>query len=193
MRRNDRVGVFQLKLESQKLLASLSKEELIAMVLDFAKRWLAHDGLWFQTIEEKHGLDEAVAVDAAAWGKFAAVEARRIMDLHGISPNGGLAALKKALRLRQYSFLTEQEIIDEAPERFIFRMNTCRVQITRKRKGLADFPCKPVGIAEFTSFAQAIDPRINVRCLTCPPDEHPENYFCVWEFRLQEGSTSKTE
>jgi len=173
-----------LKLDSQKLLASLSKEELTAMVLDFAKRWVAHDGLWFQAIEEKYGLAEAVTLDAVAWGKFAAVEARRIMDLHGISPGGGLAALKKALALRQYSFLTEQEIVDEAPDRFTFRMNTCRVQMTRKRKGLPDFPCKPVGIAEFTSFAQAVDPRITVRCLACPPDGHPEDYFCAWEFRL---------
>ncbi|MEW5897647.1 MAG: DUF6125 family protein [Bacillota bacterium] len=173
-----------MKLDSQKLLASLSKEELIAMVLDFAKRWLAHDGLWFQTIEEKHGLGEAVDIDAGAWAKFAAVEARRIMDLHGIPPNGGLLSLKKALALRQYSFLNDQEIIDVAPDRFIFRMNTCRVQITRKRKGLADFPCKPVGIAEFTSFAKAVDPRLSVRCLACPPDDHPEEFFCAWEFRM---------
>ncbi len=173
-----------MKLQSKEFLASLTKEELAAMVLDFAKRWLAHDGLWFQSIEEKHGLDEAVEIDAAAWAKFAAVEARRIMNLHKIQQGGGLAALKKALGLRQYSFLTEQEIIDTAPDRFILRVNTCRVQMTRKRKGLADFPCKPVGIAEFTSFAQTIDPRLWVRCLACPPDEHPEEYFCAWEFRI---------
>lgn len=126
-----------MKLQSKEFLASLTKEELAAMVLDFAKRWLAHDGLWFQSIEEKHGLDEAVEIDAAAWAKFAAVEARRIMNLHKIQQGGGLAALKKALGLRQYSFLTEQEIIDTAPDRFILRVNTCRVQMTRKRKGLA--------------------------------------------------------
>jgi len=134
---------------------------------------------------KKYELAEAVTLDAAAWEKFSAVEARRIMNLHGISSRGGLVALKKALALRQYSFLTGQEIAEETPDRFIFRMNTCRLQMTRKRKGLPDFPCKPVGIAEFTSFAQTIDPRITVRCLSCPPDEHPEDYFCAWEFRLQ--------
>ncbi|MFA5383931.1 MAG: DUF6125 family protein [Eubacteriales bacterium] len=27
----------------------------------------------------------------------------------------------------------------------IFRMNTCRVQAARKRKGMPEFPCKSVG------------------------------------------------
>ena len=40
-------------------LKELSREQLEYLLTDFAKRWLAHDGLWFQQVEREHGLDEA--------------------------------------------------------------------------------------------------------------------------------------
>jgi hypothetical protein len=64
-------------------------------------------------------------------------------------------------------------------------MHDCRVQSARQRKGLPDFPCKPVGLVEYATFAETIDPRIETRCLTCPPDAHPADHHCGWEFRLK--------
>jgi len=67
-------------------------------------------------------------------------------------------------------------------KKIIFRMNQCRVQLARQRKNMPDFPCKSVGLVEYTNFARAIDPRIQTRCIACPPDEHPSDYYCAWEF-----------
>jgi hypothetical protein len=65
-------------------------------------------------------------------------------------------------------------------------MNKCRVQTARERKGLPDFPCKQVGIIEYEEFARTIDPRIETKCICCPPEEHPEEYYCAWKFTLEE-------
>jgi hypothetical protein len=71
--------------------------------------------------------------------------------------------------------------------RLRFFMDICRVQETRRRKGLPDFPCKRVGIVEFATFAKTIDDRIRTTCLHCPPDAL-EGTYCAWEFALEEGS-----
>ncbi|MBD3868229.1 MAG: hypothetical protein IFK94_08885 [Acidobacteria bacterium] len=55
----------------------------------------------------------------------------------------------------------------------------------RKRKGLPDFPCKPVGLIEYSGFARTIDPRIETKCIGCPPDKGERDYACAWEFNLQ--------
>ena len=176
------------KLVGKKQLCELDKDKLIELIHDFGRRWLAHDGLWFQAAEKSWGMQEAIALDRAAWEKFSIYEATRIMKFLNLNPGGGIPALKKALNFRLYAFVNEQEIIEVEEDRLIiFRMNTCRVQEARKRKGLADFPCKEVGIVEYENFAKTIDPKIEVRCLTCPPDEHPSHYYCAWEFRT--GST----
>jgi hypothetical protein len=169
------------------LLLSLPKETLIDMLEDQSKNWLAHDGLWFQAVERHFGMEEAIKLDKEAWTIFTQIEAKRIMRLHGIEPGGGLAALKKALRFRLYARINEQSLIDEGPNRLRFEMNDCRVQSARKRKGLDDFPCKPVGVAEYAYFAYTIDPRIRTEVICCPPDAHPEEYYCAWQFTLEEN------
>jgi hypothetical protein len=62
-------------------------------------------------------------------------------------------------------------------------VEVCRVQEARRRKGLADFPCKSVGKIEFEVFARTVDSRIQTRCLHCPPDADSKQY-CGWEFSL---------
>jgi len=173
-------------------LDSLTRDDLAAMLLDAAKLWLAHDGLWFQAVERTSGLDAAIARDAEAWERFTVLEAKRIMARLSLSPGGGLDALASALDHRLYALLNKQETERPAPDRLVFRMNECRVQSARKRKGLPDFPCKEVGLVEYAGFARTIDPRIETRCLCCPPDEHPEQYVCAWEFRLRPIATPST-
>ena len=168
----------------RELLRQLSKEALIDLLEDAAKNWLAHDGLWFLAAETKFDMDTAIELDAMAWERFTVIEARRIMKRLGIEPGGGIPALKKALQFRLYARLNVQEIIDVDERTIVFRMNKCRVQTARQRDGRPDFPCKPVGLIEYGGFARAIDPRFRTRCIACPPDPHPDEYYCAWEFTL---------
>jgi hypothetical protein len=165
-------------------LVEFSKEKLIDMLEDAAKNWLAHDGLWFLAAESRYGMEMAIQLDRSAWERFTVIEAKRIMERHDIKPNSGLAGLKEALKYRLYAHLNIQEIVEETSESFVFRMNDCRVQSARKRDGRPDFPCKLVGVVEYAKFAQTIDPRIRTECICCPPDDHPENYYCGWKFSL---------
>lgn len=170
----------------RELLRQLDKEILIEMLEDQAKNWLAHDGLWFQAVEGHYGMEAAIQLDTEAWIQFTQIEARRIMNRHGIEPGGGIEALKKALKFRLYARINEQSLHQVDSHTLRFEMNDCRVQSARKRKGLPDFPCKAPGIAEYAYFAHTIDPRFRTRIIACPPDPHPETYYCAWQFTLEE-------
>jgi len=162
----------------------MDRDELLCALEMFAKNWLAHDGCWFLAAEERLGMEAAIALDERAWQRFAATEAQRIMTTFHIRPNGGLDALDKALGLRMYTFINAQRMEwNEDRSRLRFFMDVCRVQETRRRKGLPDFPCKSVGTVEFETFARTIDPRIRTTCLHCPPDATGGQY-CGWEFSL---------
>lgn len=165
---------------------TMSREELLLALKAFAKNWLAHDGCWFLAAEERFGMETAIALDAAAWRRFAEAEARRIKEVFALPENGGLETLERALSLRMYALVNAQHV-EWSEDRKILRfvMDSCRVQETRRRKGLPPFPCRPVGEVEFTNFAKTIDPRIAVRCLYCPPNPNPTG-ACTWEFSLAE-------
>jgi hypothetical protein len=150
---------------------SMDREGLLKALEMFAKNWLAHDGCWFLAAEER------------AWERFAEAEARRIIEFLGLPKDGGLEALAKAFDHRMYAFINEQhaEWSSDGQE-LAFVMDRCRVQETRRRKGLPDFPCRPVGEVEFKAFAQTVDPSLQVTCRHCPPDA-PEGAYCAWTFR----------
>lgn len=166
--------------------ANLSPDTLRAMLEDFAKNWLAHDGLWFQAVEKHYGMEKAIELDTEAWEQFTVIEAKRIMVRHQIPEKSGLDGLKKALGFRLYAFLNEQEIRNETATSFEFYMVDCRVQSARQRKSLPLFPCKSVGLVEYAGFARTIDPRIVTECIGCPPDANAgKGFFCGWRFSLK--------
>jgi len=163
----------------------LTLEQAKKQLSELAKRWLAMDGLWFQAAERKFGMDVAIELDKEAWKRFSPIEATRIMKYLGIEPGGGLDALEKCLQYRCYSYINVQEITRPAPDTLILKMVKCRVQDARHRKNMDPFPCKQVGVIEYDTFAKTIDPRIDVKCIACPPDEIERDYWCGWEFKLQ--------
>ena len=155
-----------------------------ATISDFAKLWLAHDGLWFQAVENEFGIETAIKLDKMAWGKFSPLEAARILDRLGQKPGGGLDQLEEALGERLYAQLNKQRTVEKTTHKLVYEMTSCRVQDARHRKNLDAFPCKEVGIVEYSTFAAAIDPRIKTRCLHCPPDKYNGEYWCRWEFTI---------
>lgn len=180
---NIKMGWLDEKLRPEE---KLSLEQKSFLLEDAAKLWLAHDGLWFLNVEKRFGIEKAIEIDRDAWKEFTVIEARRIKERLFLSENGGLPALKTALKFRLYAYINKQEIIEENEISFIFRMNSCRVQEARKRKGLPDFPCKSVGIVEYSYFAKTIDQRIETECIYCPPDNHPEDSWCAWRFKIKD-------
>ncbi len=171
------------------VLAGASRERLEELLVDMAKSWLAADGIWFQAVEQAAdgGMSAAKEINDACWFRFSPIEARLIMRRLGIAENGGISALKTALGHRQYALVNRQEIVDVSENRFIFRMKECRVQLARKRSGLPDYPCKSAGVVEYRRFAETIDPRLRTVCLGCPPDPHPAEWYCAWEFSLEKS------
>lgn len=168
------------------MIEKLDKEDLLKLAKMYAKNWLAHDGCWFLAAEKRHGLEEAIQIDKEGWIRFTVIEAKRIMKEFDISENSGLDGLEKALQLRLYASINVQKINRKSKTVLIMKMKTCRVQEARERKKLPLFPCKEVGIEEYSRFAYTIDPRIETQVIACPPDEVNRDFHCGWEFTLME-------
>jgi hypothetical protein len=161
-------------------------EDLLNKLRDsIAINWLVNDGVWFQAVEFKEGMEDAKRCNDSCWAQFSPFEARSIKKLLGLTEYPGLDGLKKALQFRLYNFINLQSFDEETEKSFILRINQCRVQDARKSKELDDYPCKSGGLIEYKAFAESVDSRIRTECICCPPDKHPEEYFCAWKFSLR--------
>lgn len=166
-----------------KVLQTLSVTKRLELLDGLAKCWLAQDGVWFQAVEFSEGMREAKLCNDATWESFSPFEAWSVKKMLGLGEHPGLQGLEQALNFRIYGRINVQSTHWDG-DTLIFEMNNCRVQSARVRKGLADYPCKSAGLVEYSYFAKGIDDRIKTECLGCPPDAHPQEWFCAWKFMI---------
>ena len=161
-------------------LGKLSKKELLATIRMFSKNWYTLDGLWFRLVEEEYGFEAALKLDYKMWESDALIEARRIKEVLGLS-GGGPEGVVKAINFMSWAPSTEYRY-EETPQGILWTCTYCPPQEARQRKGLSENHCKPAGISCFGDAARVIDPAVKVRCIFCPPDPHPKDSWCQWEF-----------
>jgi hypothetical protein len=167
-------------------LAALERPKKLELARAVAINWLANDGVWFQAVEFSQGMFDAKRANDTCWTRFSPMEAHSIRRFLNLGEKPGLKGLEQALNFRLYALVNTQTTVHESQNSLAFYMNECRVQAARKRKGLDDYPCKSGGMAEYPSFAKAIDPRIETQCIGCPPDAHPKEWFCAWRFTIKD-------
>ena len=172
--------------QKEERLAALSREQLIALIDIYSKNWLAMDGVWFQSVERKLGMEEAMFHDVEIWKRFTVIEAKRIKAFLQLAEHPGLDGLEQALQYRFYANINRDEILREG-EALIYRSVDCRVQRARERKGMEFHPCKSVGVVEYGGFARTIDDRIRCECLSCYPERSDDTCCCSWRFWQEEA------
>ncbi len=185
LKRLSRVLGFDIEEQLPSPIMQMGSNELEALKEAVAVNWLANDGVWFQAVERAYGMFDAKRCNDSCWGQFSPLEAWSAKRMLKLPSQPGLEGLKKALQYRLYAAVNKQEITEEADGSFVFRMVDCRVQSARNRKGLDDYPCKSAGTIEYRAFAETIDSRIHTECIACPPDAHPEHWYCSWRFTLR--------
>jgi hypothetical protein len=174
------------RVEDAEQLSALPKEQLVAFVLLQLRNLWTVDGLYYLGIEEAFGMDEATRIDAHVWEVMGKIEARKLKQFLHITGTD-IPSMMHALRLSSWALdLEDKEIVLEG-HRAVIRNVRCRVQSTRREKGLSEFGCKPVRFGFLKSFAKEFNPAILVTCSVCPPDTHPEDLWCEWEFTLKEA------
>ena len=57
-----------------KTLEKMERSELIQLIEIYSKNWLAMDGVWFQSVERKFGMAEAMEHDCNIWEAFTKID-----------------------------------------------------------------------------------------------------------------------
>jgi len=175
--------------EDRKLIDDIPKDKLADFIFMHLRDMWAVDGLYYLGIEEESGTEAATEIDRKVWEVMGKIEARKIRALFDITGDN-IYSMIKGLRLSGWTLdLEDKEIIVE-DDHAIVRNVACRVQNTRIKKGLCEFGCKPVRWGFLKAFAKEFNPDIIVNCNMCPPDKHPDNLWCEWEFKMK---TSKVD
>jgi len=170
--------------EDRKLISSIPKNKIDDFIFLHLRDLWAVDGLYYLGIEEKFGTEVATEIDRKVWEVMGKIEARKLKEFLEIKGND-IASMMNALQYSGWALdLEDKEVVVEKGKAII-RNVKCRVQNTRKSKGLSEFGCKPVRFGFLKAFAKEFNPDIRVKCNVCPPDKHNKDIWCEWEFTLE--------
>ena len=164
-------------------LMNMPKEQLVELMFTHLRNMWSVDGLYFIGIEDMFGTKPATEIDAYVWevmGKIEAKRLRQVFDIQGTD----LGSMIKLMKASGWFLDLEHVELDIDGNKAIIRNTNCRVQTTRLKKGLDEFPCKTVRFGFLKSFFGELNPNIEVKCVQCPPDEHTDDLWCEWHIRL---------
>jgi len=170
--------------QDRKMLDAMPKEKLLDLFFLHIKNLWRVDGLYFLGIEEKFGTGAATQIDVNCWKVMGKLEARDLKNIFGFKEID-VSSLLDLLKNTSWALDLACKDAEGSKNRGVFKVTRCRIQETRIGKGLGVFPCKEVRFGYLKSFAEELNPKIEVVCKVCPPGKRPEGIWCEWEFRLR--------
>jgi len=151
-----------------------------AQIADFLRRsYFVVDGLWFVKVEERHGFEEAMALDEAVWEVMSKIQARKARELLGIDENS-VEALARAFRLKPAAEGHDYEM-SVSPREAVLTVRVCpwfEILKSSNRTHIAETIADRICRREFGGWAKEFGPGIEVefegrlcvetdRCRTC--------------------------
>ncbi len=171
--------------EDREMLAKMPIEKLLDFFfLQIRNLWRV-DGLYFLGIEQKFGTEAATEIDAGVWQIMAKIEAKSLQRMFQISENADIPTIMNLLRKSSWALDQSFKTVEINDKKAVLSIDRCRTQEARLKKGLSEFPCKKVRFGYLKNFAKTLNPKVEVNCLVCPPDKHPKDLWCKWEFVLR--------
>jgi hypothetical protein len=138
--------------QDKKNLSLLTKEGLYDFIFLHLRNLWAVDGLYYLNIEEEYGTAKATEIDQKVWRAMGKIEARRLKEFFNIK-EGDIRTVMHVLQYTSWLLDMEDKEIIITHDKGIIQNNNCRVQQTRLKKGLTEFPCKPVRLGFLEAFA----------------------------------------
>ncbi len=170
--------------EDREMLARMPLEKLLDFFFLQVRNLWRVDGLYFLGIEKKFGTDAATEIDAGVWESMAVIEAKILQRVLQVGENPDVPMIVDLLRKSSWALDQPFKTVEVSSKRATLTIDRCRTQETRLSKGLCEFPCKKVRFGYLKNFAKTLNPKVEVNCKICPPDEHPEHLWCKWKFTL---------
>jgi hypothetical protein len=163
-------------------LSRLSKEELLAFIDVLQKNWWNLQNNYILYLNTEYGEEAAVKADATCFPANAKVQMYRLKKLFKLKDD--IPSLVDAMVLSTIWANGDFEVYDAGKDSFKIRVTNCYQQVRRLEEGMGEISCKPAGIAICEAAARVINPAAEVKCLVCPPDPHPKDVWCDWEFKI---------
>ena len=161
----------------------LSKERLVDYIQMIHKNFWTLQGNYILELEKRYGEAVAMEFDDIAFSRAAEVQVYRLKKFFNLGED--MPALMKVFDFSEFCSNIEYEFHEVTDKRLIWRVTKCPMQMARLKDDLPEIACKLSAIPINERIAKAINPKMKSTCIICPPDPHPSDRWCEFEFKIE--------
>ena len=164
-------------------LSKFSKEGLLDYI-DLVQRnfWNLQNN-WMMYMNNEYGQEAAVKGDSHCFGANSRVQVYRLRKMFDLKDD--VQALEDAMILSTIWVNCDYDMWRPAENKLRLKVTKCYQQVRRLEDGVGELACKQAGIDVCRIAAEVVNPKFEAKCIVCPPDEHPDDVWCEWEWELK--------
>ncbi len=162
-----------------------SKETLTRLLKTYSEYLLTIDGIWYLTVMDKWGNDEAFRCDVKVWEKALLYELKVMSEALNIHGND-VATVMKYMQAHPWMWNYEYDIDVKNNDHAIVTYHTCPNLLALEKEGAGreKLICQELEPRGFAMVAHYFNPNISVTPLKVPPRTGYNDVCCQWEYRL---------
>lgn len=168
-------------------LQDFSPDALAELIRLYSQLYIALDGFWYLTLQERTSNEEALACDLQVWEKLCNYEMAKITDHLNIQGND-VIALVKAMQVAPWFHKIKCEVDVKNNNNATLTVTHCPTleALEKEGGGRESEICRLVEPRVFKGYASFFNPGIEPKPLKLPPRKNKDGICCQWELRLEE-------
>jgi hypothetical protein len=169
--------------DRRQMLMKLSKSRLVDYIEMINKNWWSLQNHYIAEIEKRYGLDVAMDFDRTCFTRAYEAQIHRMRKLFKFGDD--IQGFMNFNDFSQAAANLEYEYRDITPTSILWRVTKCPMQERRLKDGQPEATCKEGAIYTNSVMARLINPKMKALCRFCPPDAHPKDAWCEFEFKIE--------
>jgi hypothetical protein len=172
-------------------LEDFSKDILVGLLKLYSRLLVALDGLWYLSVKERTGNDEAMTCDKWVWERALRYMTQDMAELIKVSGKD-VVDFMKVLQARPLHLVIEEKMKVINRNDVVLTVTHCPTLKALEKEGeeREGTHCDQACAVMRRKHAELFNPDMEVVCLKLPPRKGDDDICCQWEYRLEEGSSA---
>ena len=166
-------------------LEDIPRESLVGLARLYSRLMMDIDGLWFLSMKDRVGNEEAIACDNWVWGKVVKKMLDDLAQLIGVEGRD-VVDFMRVIQATPLHQVVEETMEAHDRNRVTLTVTHCPTLAALEKEGAGrdTLHCRLACSVTRARHAKLFNPAIEVECLTMPPRKDRQGIFCRWEYRI---------